>query len=157
MAGRTGAPANRRRPSGLTSSPRQVSGPQVVNDSKTPSGTVHIGTLRGVVLHDAIRRAVAAARHRGEFRYGVDDLDPMDSQALLTPDAVERVHGRAARARAGAGGQQPHPTTRATSPTLFMETFAGLGIQPAALLDERALRRGRDGPVHRSARSTEPT
>ncbi|MEA2676324.1 MAG: lysyl-tRNA synthetase, class, partial [Chloroflexota bacterium] len=36
-----------------------VVGPQVVNDSKTPSGTVHVGSLRGVVLHDAIRRAVA--------------------------------------------------------------------------------------------------
>ena len=31
----------------------QLDGPQVVNDSKTPSGTVHIGSLRGVVLHDA--------------------------------------------------------------------------------------------------------
>ena len=37
----------------------QVVGPQVVNDSKTPSGTVHVGSLRGVVLHDAVRRAVA--------------------------------------------------------------------------------------------------
>ena len=37
-------------------------GPQVVNDSKTPSGTVHIGSLRGVVLHDAIHRALAGGR-----------------------------------------------------------------------------------------------
>ena len=36
----------------------RVSGPQVVNDSKTPSGTVHVGSLRGVVLHDAIFRAL---------------------------------------------------------------------------------------------------
>jgi lysyl-tRNA synthetase, class I len=36
-----------------------VDGAQVINDSKTPSGTVHVGSLRGVVLHDAIRRAVA--------------------------------------------------------------------------------------------------
>ena len=67
-----------------------LDGAQVVNDSKTPSGTVHVGSLRGVVLHDAITRAI---RERGlpvEFRYGVDDLDPMDSQALLTPDAVDR-------------------------------------------------------------------
>ena len=40
-----------------------VSGPQVVNDSKTPSGTVHVGSLRGVVLHDAIARAL---RDRGD-------------------------------------------------------------------------------------------
>ncbi|MFN8624073.1 MAG: hypothetical protein U0869_25300 [Chloroflexota bacterium] len=35
-----------------------LAGPQVVNDSKTPSGTVHVGSLRGVVLHGRDR-----ARH----------------------------------------------------------------------------------------------
>ena len=70
-----------------------VTGPQVVNDSKTPSGTVHVGSLRGVVLHDAIRRALVDAGTPVEFRYGVDDLDPMDAQALLTPDAVDRYMG----------------------------------------------------------------
>ena len=54
----------------------------------------------------------------------------MDAQALLTPDAIEHVHGRAAGARAGARTAAPHPTTRATSPALFLETFAGLGIHP---------------------------
>ena len=42
-----------------------VSGPQIVNDSKTPSGTVHVGSLRGPVVHDAIWRAL---RDRGLAR-----------------------------------------------------------------------------------------
>lgn len=53
-------------------------GPQVVNDSKTPSGRVHVGALRGVLIHDAIFRTL---RERGvEVRYlfGVDDFDPVD-------------------------------------------------------------------------------
>ena len=37
-----------------------VSGPQVVNDSKTPSGTVHVGSLRGPVILDVIARALRA-------------------------------------------------------------------------------------------------
>ena len=37
-----------------------VSGPQVVNDSKTPSGTVHVGSLRGPVILDVIWRALCA-------------------------------------------------------------------------------------------------
>ena len=37
-----------------------VSGPQVVNDSKTPSGTVHVGSLRGPVILDVIVRALCA-------------------------------------------------------------------------------------------------
>ena len=72
----------------------RVTGPQVVNDSKTPSGTVHVGSLRGPVLIDVIVRALRANDIETTFLYGVDDLDPMDAQALLTPDAVEREMGR---------------------------------------------------------------
>src|SRR6202008_3238783 len=66
------------------------SGPPVVNDSKPPSGPVHVGSLRGPVILDVITRALRAAGHETTLLYGVDDLDPMDAQALLTPDAVER-------------------------------------------------------------------
>ena len=69
-------------------------GPQVVNDSKTPSGTVHVGSLRGPVILDVITRALRANGVETTLLYGVDDLDPMDAQALLTPDAIEREMGR---------------------------------------------------------------
>src|SRR5215213_3256771 len=69
-------------------------GPQVVNDSKTPSGTVHVGSLRGPVILDAITRALRANGVETTLLYGVDDLDPMDAQALLTPDAIGREMGR---------------------------------------------------------------
>ena len=69
-------------------------GPQVVNDSKTPSGTVHVGSLRGPVILDTIARALRANGVETTLLYGVDDLDPMDAQALLTPDAIEREMGR---------------------------------------------------------------
>src|SRR6187549_3509903 len=72
----------------------RVSGPQVVNDSKTPSGTVHVGSLRGPVILDVIVRALRANGVETTFLYGVDDLDPMDAQALLTPDAVATEMGR---------------------------------------------------------------
>jgi lysyl-tRNA synthetase class 1 len=107
----------------------QVSGRQVVNDSKTPSGTVHIGSLRGVVLHDAIRRAVAQHGTDVEFRYGIEDLDPMDSQALLTPDAVEQYMG-VPLAHVPAPEGSPHPNYARHFATLFLQTFADLGIHP---------------------------
>ena len=70
-----------------------VDGPQVVNDSKTPSGTVHVGSLRGPVILDVITRALRARGIETTLLYGVDDMDPMDAQALLTPDAVDRYMG----------------------------------------------------------------
>jgi lysyl-tRNA synthetase class 1 len=107
----------------------QAVGRQVVNDSKTPSGTVHIGSLRGVVLHDAIRRAVAAHGNDVEFRYGIEDLDPMDAQSLLTPDAVEQYMG-VPLAHVPAPDGSPHPNYARHFATLFLETFAQLGIHP---------------------------
>ena len=101
----------------------------VVNDSKTPSGTIHVGSLRGVVLHDAIRRAVADAGAQVEFRYGIEDLDPMDAQALLTPDAVEQYMGvPLANVPAPAGSAQPNYARHFAS--LFLDTFASIGIRP---------------------------
>jgi lysyl-tRNA synthetase class 1 len=106
-----------------------ASGRQVVNDSKTPSGTIHIGSLRGVVLHDAVRRAVAESGLEVEFRYGIEDLDPMDAQALLTPDAVERYMG-VPLSHVPAPAGSPHPNYARHFATLFLETFAELGIHP---------------------------
>jgi lysyl-tRNA synthetase class 1 len=106
-----------------------ANGPQVVNDSKTPSGTVHVGSLRGVVLHDAIRRALLDQAKPVVFRYGIEDLDPMDTQALLTPDAVERYMGvPLARVPAPDGSSAANYARHFVG--LFLGTFKGLGIEP---------------------------
>jgi lysyl-tRNA synthetase class 1 len=107
----------------------RVSGPQVVNDSKTPSGTVHVGSLRGPVLLDVIVRALRAAGHPTTLLYGVDDLDPMDAQALLTPDAVERSMG-VPLAHVPDPAGDCHPSYARHFAGLFIDTFAGLGVHP---------------------------
>ncbi|MBO9998494.1 MAG: lysine--tRNA ligase [Cyanobacteria bacterium SID2] len=53
-------------------------GEQVVNDSKTPSGRVHVGSLRGVIVHDVIYRALKRAQKPVKFLYGIDDYDAFD-------------------------------------------------------------------------------
>ncbi|APR80043.1 Lysyl-tRNA synthetase (class I) [Minicystis rosea] len=52
--------------------------PHVINDSKTPSGRVHVGALRGVILHDAVFRALKSRDIPVRYLYGVDDYDPLD-------------------------------------------------------------------------------
>ncbi|MGH2427358.1 MAG: lysine--tRNA ligase [Candidatus Limnocylindria bacterium] len=106
-----------------------ATGRQVVNDSKTPSGTVHVGSLRGPVVVDTIVRALREAGLETELRYGVDDLDPMDSQALLTPDAVERSMG-APLSRVPDPAGDCHDSYARHFVGLFIDTFAGLGIHP---------------------------
>jgi lysyl-tRNA synthetase class 1 len=106
-----------------------VSGPQVVNDSKTPSGTVHVGSLRGPVILDVITRALRSRGLETTLLYGVDDLDPMDAQALLTPDAVEREMGRPLAHVPDQAGDG-HASYARHHAQAFIDTFAGLGIHP---------------------------
>ncbi len=107
----------------------RVDGPQVVNDSKTPSGTVHVGSLRGPVILDTITRALRANGIETTLLYGVDDLDPMDAQALLTPDAVERYMG-VPLAHVPDQVDDGHASYARHHAQVFIDTFAGLGIHP---------------------------
>lgn len=52
---------------------------QHVADGKTPSGRIHVGSLRGVMIHDAIVRALLAKKVETKFSYIFDDLDPFDT------------------------------------------------------------------------------
>ena len=123
-------------------------GPQVVNDSKTPSGTVHVGSLRGPVILDAITRALRANGIETTLLYGVDDLDPMDAQALLTPDAVETRDGPPARQGARPGRRRSRVLCPPPRPDLHRHV-RGPGHPPRPLLlDERHLPDRRRGPVH---------
>jgi lysyl-tRNA synthetase class 1 len=106
-----------------------ATGRQVVNDSKTPSGTVHVGSLRGPVVVDTIARALRNADREVELRYGVDDLDPMDAQALLTPDAIERSMGVPLSHVPDPAGDC-HPSYARHFAQVFIDTFDGLGIRP---------------------------
>ena len=51
----------------------------VFNDSKTCSGSAHVGSLRGPVVHDLLLRSALDAGRRARFNYGNDDMDALDS------------------------------------------------------------------------------
>jgi len=106
-----------------------VDGPQVINDSKTPSGTVHVGSLRGPVILDVIVRAMRARGLEITYLYGVDDMDPMDAQALLTPDAVDRFMG-APLAHIPDQVEDGHASYARHHAQTFIDTFSRLGIRP---------------------------
>ncbi|HLN12172.1 MAG TPA: lysine--tRNA ligase [bacterium] len=65
---------------------RHSPGPHVVNDAKTPSGHVPVGSLRGVLMHDCVARALRDAGVETSFVYGFDDYDPMDDLPPSLPE-----------------------------------------------------------------------
>ncbi|MBI4004620.1 lysine--tRNA ligase [Candidatus Roizmanbacteria bacterium] len=50
-----------------------------VDDMKTPSGRIHVGALRGVVIHDSLYKALLEHEIPAKFTYIFDDHDPMDA------------------------------------------------------------------------------
>lgn len=53
--------------------------PYWVDDMKTPSGRIHVGALRGVVVHDLIYKALIDAGVEAKYTYVFDNHDPMDA------------------------------------------------------------------------------
>lgn len=65
-------------------------GKELINDSFTPSGMVHMGSLKGPVIHDTLFRVLKQNNKEVEFLYGFDDADPIDG---LSPD-LQKTHSQ---------------------------------------------------------------
>lgn len=50
-----------------------------VDDMKTPSGRIHVGALRGVVIHDIMYKTLVENGMNARFTYVIEDHDPMDA------------------------------------------------------------------------------
>ena len=90
---------------------------------------MHVGSLRGPVILDVITRALRARGLETTLLYGVDDMDSMDAQALLTPDAVDRYMGVPLAHIPDQAGDCHASYARHHAQT-FIDVFAGLGIRP---------------------------
>ena len=67
---------------------------QLVNDSKTPSGKVHVGSLRGPLIHDCISAYLKRKGFSVKYLYGVDDFDPLDELPLGHEDFYREYLGQ---------------------------------------------------------------
>ena len=66
----------------------------LITDWKTPSGHVHIGALRGVVIHGIVQEGLAEAEKSAVFQYGFDDYDPMDGLPIYIDPSFKEHMGK---------------------------------------------------------------
>lgn len=50
----------------------------IVDDMATPSGTPHVGTLRGAIIHDVAAKALKKSGLKAKYTFFSNDYDPMD-------------------------------------------------------------------------------
>lgn len=67
-----------------------IKGEQVIEDAWTPSGTIHMGSLKGPVIHDVLFRVLKEKDEKAKYIYGFDDFDPIDG----LPDDLKESHGK---------------------------------------------------------------
>ncbi len=66
-----------------------------VDDMKTPSGRVHTGALRGVLLHDLVAKVLQSQDSTVESTYVFNDMDPMDGlPAYLNREDYQQHMGK---------------------------------------------------------------
>jgi lysyl-tRNA synthetase class 1 len=105
----------------------KLEGRQIVNDSKTPSGRVHVGSLRGVLIHDAIYRALLSEGFDAKYSYGIDDFDPLDGLPADAQPWIKSYMGHPlcnipAPVDSSAGNLADHYISE------FLDTFTELGV-----------------------------
>jgi len=100
-----------------------------VDDMKTPSGRIHVGSLRGVVIHDLIYKVLLENKIKTNFSYVFNDMDPMDAiPAYLDFEKWEKYAGLPLY-------KVPSPEKGATSfaeyyAIEFMEVFNTINCHP---------------------------
>ncbi len=117
-----------------------------VDDMKTPSGRIHVGSLRGVVVHDLAFKALKELDVKAKYTYVFDNHDPMDSLPVYLPSAqFEKYLGM--------------PLFKVPSPVVgfsdyakfyakeFMEVFNKIGCHPEILWAADLYKSGKMNPL----------
>jgi len=124
---------------------QDAQGEQIVNDSKTPSGRVHVGSLRGVIIHDVIYRALKQAQKPVKFLYGVDDYDALDT----VPKYLNQEHFKPYLGYPLCNVPSPEETASDYAKYFmgeFLQVFEYLGVQPKVYYLRDLYRTGRLNP-----------
>lgn len=74
-------------------SPEKAKGRKIIlRDEKTASGRVHVGSLRGVVMHAIVTQALREKGYDAEFWFEINDADPMDGLPVYLDQKTFKPH-----------------------------------------------------------------
>ncbi len=100
----------------------------VIRDEKTPSGRVHVGSMRGVALHGAISEALTDIGIPHTYKYEFNDMDPMDGFPEYLPEEFRQYMGKPLRAIPSPDGKAENFAEYFASE--FKEVIRGAGFTP---------------------------
>lgn len=127
--------------------------PQLVNDAKTPSGRVHVGSLRGVIIHDLVSKALQERKVKSTYTFIFDDMDPMDGLPVyLSKEKYEKYMGVPLKnIPPPSKNKKSVPRGQASEAKSYAEYFANefihvfnkLGVEPEILWNSKLYAEGK--------------
>jgi len=66
---------------------------EVLEDAWTPSGIVHMGGLKGPVIHDVLYKVLKGQKREAKYIFGFDDFDPIDGLPVNFQDKFGQYMG----------------------------------------------------------------
>ena len=117
-----------------------------VDDMKTPSGRVHVGALRGVVVHDLAYKALKDIGVKAKYTYVFEDHDPMDDiPSYLPREKYEKYLGMPLfKIPSPREGYENYARFYAEE---FEKTFRAIGCEPEIIWTKDLYTSGKMNPI----------
>lgn len=120
----------------------------IVRDEKTPSGRVHIGSLRGVVIHGVSALVLAEKGYEVKYYFEINDADPMDGMPIYLPKEKFLLHmGKPLKDIPSPESPDEVPTSEKNYARFFGDEFTlvvrRLGFEPEFYLNSTLYKEGK--------------
>ncbi|HSX58203.1 MAG TPA: lysine--tRNA ligase [Candidatus Saccharimonadales bacterium] len=113
----------------------------LVNDAKTPSGKIHVGSLRGVLIHDFVHKALLELGKKSHYTYHFDDFDPMDGLPVyLEQEKYSQYMGKPLKDVPSPEGSGSYAEYYAKD---FLKVFNSLGAKPEIIWSSQLYESGK--------------
>jgi len=123
--------------------------PYWVDDMKTPSGRVHVGALRGVVIHDLINQSILSKEKKSTYTYVLNDMDPMDGFPHYLPKKFKKHMGEPLYKIPSP--EKGHNSMAKLYGQEFIDVFNKLGIKPQIIWSSEYYQQGKFNQIIKQA------
>ena len=117
-----------------------------VDDMKTPSGRIHVGSLRGVLVHDLIYKALKQIGVNTKISYVFNDMDPMDGMPTYLDKSIwEKYMGQPLYKIPSP--EKGHKSFAVCYADEFIKVFNSLNCHPQIIWSSDLYKSGKMNPI----------
>lgn len=117
-----------------------------VDDMKTPSGRIHVGSLRGIIVHDLIYKALKQIGVNAKYSYVFNDMDPMDGMpTYLDKNVWEKFMGQPLYKIPSP--EKGHDSFASCYASEFIKVFNSLNCHPLIIWSSHLYKSGKMNPI----------